>query len=147
MPFEHVDPPFLVEHKPSACTHEGRRPCHLPCALDLLFVVQSYVYDVVLKGQPSFMDASGRHAVFSKLPKGYVHHCDQLERTHTVSPLVKEARTRCLVTLPHERDECQGQCITFHVGLDPRWRCSFTWTERPIKPTLRQSLTGVTVPG
>jgi len=102
---------------------------------------------MLLEGQSSFMDASGRHAVFSKLPKGYVHHCDKLERTHTVSPLVKEARTRCLVTLPHERDECQGQCITFHVGLDPRWRCSFTWTERPIKPTLRQSLTGVTVPG
>ena len=137
---------FSLYPEPSLCTHEGRRPYHLPCALDLLFLAQSYVY-VVLEGQPSFMDASGRHAGFSRLPKGYGCHWDELERTHTVSPLVKEARTRCLVTLPHERDECQGQCLTFRVRLDPRWRCSCTWTERPIKPTLRQSLTGVTVPG
>ena len=93
--------------EPSACTHQGRRPYHLPYALDLLFLAQSYVY-VVLEGQPSFMDASGRHAVISRLPKGYGYHWDELERTHTVSPLVKKARTRCLVTLPHERDECQG---------------------------------------
>ena len=141
-----MDPPFLVEPKLSACTHEGRRPYHLPCASDLFFVVQSYAC-VVLKGQPSFVDASGRHAVFSRLPKGYVYHCDKLERTHTVYPLVKEARTRCLVTLPHGRDECQVQCIPFHVGLDPWWRCSCTWTERPVKPIVRPSLTGVTVPG
>ena len=103
--------------EPSACTHQGRCPYHLPYALDLLFLAQSYVY-VVLEGQPSFMDASGRHAVTSRLPKGYGYHWDKLERTHTVSPLVKEAWTRCLVTLLHERDECQCQCIPFHVGVD-----------------------------
>ena len=43
MPLEHVDPPFYVEPKPLACRHEGRRPYHLPFALDLLFVVQSCV--------------------------------------------------------------------------------------------------------
>ena len=105
-------------HKPSACTHDVRRPYNLPCALDLPFVVQLHVY-VVLEGQPSFMDAPGRHAVSSRLPKGYVYHCDKLESIHTVSPLVKEAPTRCLVTLPYERDECRGQCITFLEGLDP----------------------------
>ena len=125
----------------------AQRWSSVPSSLGLGFTIHCTIVYVVLEGQPSVMDASGRLAVFSKLPKGYVYHCDELERTHTVSPLVKEARTRYLVTLPHERDECQGQCITFHVGLDPRWRCSFTWTERPIKPTLRQSLTGVTVPG
>ena len=91
---------FSLYPKPPACTHEGRRPYHLPYALDLLFLAQSNVY-VVLEGQPSFMDASGRHAVFSRLPKGYVYHCDKRERTHTVFPFVKEARIRCLVTLPH----------------------------------------------
>ena len=56
---------------------------------------------MLLEGQSSFMDASARHAVFSRLPKGYVYHCDKRERTHTVFPFVKEARIRCLVTLPH----------------------------------------------
>ena len=41
VPLDNGDPPILVVPYTSACTHEGRRPYRLPCALDLLLVVRS----------------------------------------------------------------------------------------------------------